>query len=38
MNTIYGKFHLQGSKELTGTGWLPPIPDLPDYSEAQKEI
>jgi hypothetical protein len=24
MKTIYGKLHLQGNEELTGTGWLPP--------------
>ena len=38
METIYGKLLLQGSNEPTGTGWLPPMPDLRDYTEYQKEI
>jgi len=27
-----------GSNEIIGTGWLPPRPDLRDYTEDQKEI
>jgi C1A family cysteine protease len=38
METIYGKLILQGSNEPIGTGWLPPMPDLRDYTEDQKEI
>jgi C1A family cysteine protease len=38
MKTIYSKLHLQGNEKLTGTGWLPPMPDLRDYTQYQKEI
>ena len=38
METMYGKLILQGSEEIVGTGWLPPMPDLRDYTEDQKEI
>ena len=38
MKTIYGKLLLQGTKEITGTGWLPPMPDLRDYTVDNKEI
>ena len=38
MKTIYGKLHLQGDEDLTGTGWLPPMPDLRDYTEYNEEI
>ena len=38
METLYGKLVLPGLKEIVGTGWLPPMPDLRDYTEDQKEI
>jgi C1A family cysteine protease len=38
MKTIYGKLILPGSNEIIGTGWLPPMPDLRDYTQDQKEI
>jgi C1A family cysteine protease len=38
METLYGKLVLPGSNEIVGTGWLPPMPDLRDYTEYQKEI
>lgn len=38
METLYGKLFLTESKQLVGTGWLPPRPDLRDYTEDQKEI
>jgi C1A family cysteine protease len=38
METLYGKLVLPGSNEIVGTGWLPPMPDLRDYTEHQKEI
>jgi C1A family cysteine protease len=38
METLYGKLVLPGSGEIVGTGWLPPMPDLRDYTEYQKEV
>jgi len=38
METMYGKLVLPGSGEIVGTGWLPPMPDLRDYTQDQKEI
>jgi C1A family cysteine protease len=38
METLYGKLVLPDSGEIVGTGWLPPMPDLRDYTEYQKEI
>jgi len=38
MNTFYGKLVLQGTNEIVGTGWLPPRPDLRDYSTDHKEV
>ena len=38
METLYGKLVLPGTNEIVGTGWLPPMPDLRDYTENQKEI
>jgi C1A family cysteine protease len=38
MDTLYGKLVLPGSGEIVGTGWLPPRPDLRDYTEYQKEV
>lgn len=30
--------YLSGSEEHAGTGWLPPLPDLKDYTETEPEI
>jgi C1A family cysteine protease len=38
METLYGKLILPGSGEIVGTGWLPPRPDLRDYTEHKKVI
>jgi len=38
METLYGKLLLTGSNQLVGTGWLPPRPDLRDYTKEQSEI
>ncbi len=38
MNTFNQKIIDTATGELTGTGWLPPRPDLRDYTENQKEI
>ncbi len=38
MDTLYGRLVLPGTREIVGTGWLPPMPDLRDYTEYQKEI
>jgi len=38
METLYGKLILPGSGEIVGTGWLPPKPDLRDYTKEKKEI
>ena len=38
METMYGKLVLPGSGEIVGTGWLPPMPDLRDYTKEKKEI
>ena len=38
METLYGKLILPGSGEIVGTGWLPPRPDLRDYTKEKKEI
>ena len=38
MEKLYGKLVLPGSGEIVGTGWLPPMPDLRDYTEYQKEV
>ncbi|MDA8100684.1 MAG: hypothetical protein M0042_13795 [Nitrospiraceae bacterium] len=32
MYSLYGKVELSGTGEVVGTGWLPPLPDLRDYS------
>jgi C1A family cysteine protease len=36
MNSLYGVVEIAGTK--VGTGWLPPMPDLNDYSEEHDEI
>jgi hypothetical protein len=38
METLFGKLVLKDSNEIVGTGWLPPYPDLRDYTNDQKEI
>jgi C1A family cysteine protease len=38
METLYGKLILQGSGEIVGTGWLPPKPDLRDYTKDNNEV
>jgi C1A family cysteine protease len=38
METLYGNLVLLGSNEAVGTGWLPPMPDLRDYTEDDLEI
>jgi len=38
METMYGKLVLPGSGEIVGTGWLPPMPDLRDYTSDHKDI
>lgn len=38
METMYSKLLLSGSNEVLGTGWLPPRPDLRDYTKEQTEI
>ena len=38
METLYGKLILPGTNQIVGTGWLPPRPDLHDYTQYKKEI
>lgn len=38
MESMYGKLYLPGSNIIVGTGWLPPRPDLRDYTENQIDI
>jgi C1A family cysteine protease len=38
MYTFNRKVQLTGTEEKVGTGWLPPMPDLRDYSAEHKEI
>jgi C1A family cysteine protease len=38
MESMYGKLILQGTNRVVGTGWLPPRPDLRDYTETHQEI
>ena len=39
MEPFYKNQHLQGSGEpIPSTGWLPPKPDLRDYTENTKEV
>lgn len=33
-----GKVKLSASGKVAGTGWLPPMPDLRDYTQDQKEV
>jgi C1A family cysteine protease len=38
MESLYGKLILKETGEIVGTGWLPPKPDLRDYTFEQKDI
>ncbi len=38
MNVIIKSLASDGSSELMGTGWLPPMPDLRDYTEYNEQI
>ncbi|HNW57595.1 MAG TPA: C1 family peptidase [Bacteroidales bacterium] len=38
MKTLYGNLLLTESNVVVGTGWLPPKPDLRDYTDNHKEI
>jgi C1A family cysteine protease len=38
MYTAYKKVEIEETGEIVGTGWLPPLPDLRDYTEEQAEI
>jgi C1A family cysteine protease len=38
MNSLYENVVLADSAEKLGTGWLPPMPDLRDYTVESKEI
>jgi len=32
MYTMYKKVEIPETEEIVGTGWLPPLPDLRDYT------
>lgn len=38
MYNMYSKAHVNNNAKHYGTGWLPPMPDLRDYSENHPEI
>ena len=38
MYRMYQEVRIPGSDRIYGTGWLPPLPDLRDYTESQPEI
>jgi C1A family cysteine protease len=38
MYNMYGKVAVEETGEYLGTGWLPPLPDLRDYTEEKPEI
>lgn len=38
MYTMYKTIEFPVSKMKVGTGWLPPLPDLRDYTEEQEEV
>ena len=38
MNSLNKKIKVSGVTEPVGTGWLPPVPDLRDYTENHEEI
>ncbi|TRZ67270.1 MAG: cysteine protease [Methanothrix sp.] len=38
MLSIYKEVEIPETKEIVGTGWLPPLPDLRDYTEDDSDI
>jgi len=38
MNTFYEKVQFTQSPDVFGTGWIPPLPDLRDYTEENTEV
>lgn len=38
MYTAYTKVEIPETKEIFGTGWLPPLPDLRDYTDKHEDI
>jgi C1A family cysteine protease len=38
MYRMYQEVRIPGSDRIYGTGWLPPLPDMRDYTESQPEI
>jgi C1A family cysteine protease len=38
MEKLNGKIILPGTNQIVGTGWLPPRPDLRDYTQHKEEI
>ncbi|SEA24773.1 Cysteine protease, C1A family [Thiothrix caldifontis] len=38
MSKLNAKVLLSGTQKVVGTGWLPPMPDLRDYSQGHAEI
>ena len=38
MYGAYGKVEIPETGEILGTGWLPPLPDLRDFTEEEDEI
>lgn len=38
MYKAYAEVKVEESKETLGTGWLPPLPDLRDYTENDGDI
>jgi C1A family cysteine protease len=38
MDTLYNKVALQDIQRVVGTGWLPSMPDMRDYTLEHKEI
>lgn len=38
MNTLYKEVVISETKEIVGTGWLPPLPDMRDYTEEHDAI
>jgi C1A family cysteine protease len=38
MDTLYGKMVLPKTQKVACTGWLPPMPDLRDYTLEHKEV
>jgi len=38
MYTMYKKVEIPETEEIVGTGWLPPLPDLRDYTAEHPEI